>query len=143
MGILANSVLDAGGRVTGIIPQALVDKEIAHTGLTELRVVDSMHARKLLMASLADAFILMPGGFGSWEEFCEVVTWAQLGIHTKRCGVLNIAGYYDSLLTQVQHAVTEGFVGPVHGEMIVVETNPASLLDRLKCPAPPMLGKWI
>jgi len=99
MGVLADSVLAAGGQAFGVIPRDLLEKEIAHTRLTHLHVVDSMHERKALMASLADAFVLLPGAYGSWEEFCEVITWAQLGIHCKPCGVLNVAGYYDPLLS--------------------------------------------
>lgn len=130
MGALADSVLAAGGEAIGVIPQALVDKEIAHTGLTNLHVVKSMHERKQLMADLADAFILLPGGFGSWEEFCEIVTWAQLGIHQKPCGILNVAGYYNALLALASHAVAEGFVQAVYREMVIVENDAEHLLAR-------------
>jgi len=131
MGVLADSILGAGGQAIGVMPRALVEKEIAHTALTQLHVVDSMHERKALMADLADAFILLPGGFGSWEEFCEVVTWQQLGFHQKPCGILNVAGYYDSLLAQAAHAVSEGFLQPAHRDMVVVDSDPAALLSRL------------
>ena len=143
MGLLADAVLGAGGRAIGVIPRALVEKEIGHPNLTELHVVDSMHERKALMADLADAFILLPGGFGSWDEFCEVVTWLQLGIHQKPCGILNVAGYYDALLSLVTHAVSEGFVRPAHGDMLVVENEPSQLLSRLACAPPAVEAKWI
>ncbi len=113
------------------MPRALVEKEIAHTGLTKLCVVGSMHERKALMADLADAFVLLPGGFGSREEFCEVVTWTQLEIHRKPCGVLNVAGYYDALLALISHGVTEGFVRGAHREMVIVEEDAETLLSRL------------
>ena len=131
MGVLADSVLAAGGQAFGVIPRDLLEKEIAHTRLTQLHVVESMHERKALMASLADAFVLLPGGYGSWEEFCEVITWAQLGIHSKPCGVLNVAGYYDPLLSLTSVAVTEGFIRPAHHEMMIVEAAPDTLLSRL------------
>ena len=143
MGALANAVLFAGGRAVGVIPKSLVEKEIAHTSLTELHVVNSMHERKALMADLADAFALLPGGFGSWEEFCEIFTWLQLGIHRKPCAVLNVAGYYDSLVLQASRAVSDGFVPPSHLESLLIETDPRLLLSRLG--ATPVLqeAKWI
>lgn len=143
MGLLANAVLATGGRAIGIMPKSLVEKEIAHTALTELRVVSSMHERKALMSDLSDAFALLPGGFGSWEEFCEVFTWLQLGIHNKPCGILNVAGYYDSLLAQVTRAVSDGFLRASHLESLVIETDPQLLLSRLA--AAPVLreAKWI
>jgi uncharacterized protein (TIGR00730 family) len=131
MAVLADSVLAAKGQAIGVMPRALVEKEIAHSRLTKLHVVGSMHERKVLMADLADAFILLPGGFGSWEEFCEVVTWTQLGIHRKPCGVLNVAGYYDALLALISHGVTEGFVRGAHREMVIVEEDAETLLSRL------------
>jgi uncharacterized protein (TIGR00730 family) len=127
MGALADAVLSTGGHAIGVMPRALVEKEIAHTGLTQLHVVKSMHERKALMADLSDAFVLLPGGFGS----CEVVTWSQLGIHQKPCGVLNVAGYYDPLLSMAAHAVAEGFLRPAHSGMLVVEDNPEMLISRL------------
>jgi len=143
MGALANAVLSAGGRAIGVIPKALVEKEIAHTSLTELHIVNSMHERKALMADLADAFVLLPGGFGSWDEFCEIFTWLQLGIHRKPCGVLNVAGYYDSLIAQTSRAVSDGFVPASHVESLTIETDPRRLLSRLA--AVPVLqeAKWI
>jgi len=143
MGILANACLNAGGRVIGVIPQALADKEIAHTGLTELRVVNSMHERKSVMAELSDAFVSLPGGFGTWEEFFEVLTWSQLGIQRKACAVLNVDGYYDPLLAMADRAVSEGFVSNVHRDMLLSDTDPERLLDRLSQYSIPDVDKWI
>ena len=143
MGVLADSVLAARGQAIGVMPRALVEREIAHTGLTQLHVVESMHERKALMADMADAFILLPGGFGSWEEFCEVLTWSQLGMHQKPCGVLNVAGYYDALLALATHAVSEGFVRPAHREMVVVDDDPGRLLRRLADAPVVAEVKWV
>ena len=143
MGIVADSVLAAGGEAIGVMPRALVEKEIAHTSLTKLHVVESMHQRKALMADLADAFLLLPGGYGSWEEFLEVVTWLQLGIHRKPCALLNVAGYYDALLSQASHALEEGFLRPAHKEMLIVEENPARVLARLESAHVPSETKWV
>jgi uncharacterized protein (TIGR00730 family) len=143
MGVLANAVLSAGGRAVGVIPKSLVEKEIAHCSLTELHIVNSMHERKALMADLADAFVLLPGGFGSWEEFCEIFTWLQLGIHRKPCGVLNVAGYYDSLLMQTSRAVSDGFLRASHLESMIVATDPRSLLSRLAVAPVFQEAKWI
>ena len=142
MGVLADSVLAAGGQAIGVMPRPLVEKEIAHTSLTKLHVVESMHERKALMADLADAFVLLPGGFGSWEEFCEIVTWLQLGIHRKPCAILNVAGYYDGLLSLADHALAEGFLRPAHHEMVIVETSPQALLSRLGSAVIPSEVKW-
>jgi uncharacterized protein (TIGR00730 family) len=143
MGILADSVLAAGGQAIGVMPRALVEKEIAHTSLTELHVVESMHQRKALMADLADAFLLLPGGFGSWEEFCEVLTWLQLGIHRKPCAILNVAGYYDGLLSLADHALAEGFLRPTHREMVIVEKDPQVVLSLLTNASIPSEVKWV
>lgn len=143
MGILADAVLAAGGQAIGVMPRALVEKEIAHTSLTKLHVVESMHQRKAMMADLADAFLLLPGGFGSWEEFCEVVTWLQLGMHSKPCAVLNVAGFYDGLLQLAEHALAEGFLRPAHHKMVIVENDPQALLARLASAAIPSEVKWI
>ena len=143
MGILADSVLAAGGQAIGVIPRSLVEKEIAHTSLTKLHIVESMHERKALMADLADAFVLLPGGFGSWEEFCEIVTWLQLGIHRKPCAILNVAGYYDGLLALADHALAEAFLRPAHREMLIVENNPEALLSRLANAVIPSEVKWV
>ena len=143
MGKVADAVLAAGGEAIGVIPRDLADKEIAHNSLTKLHIVGSMHERKTMMADLADAFVLLPGGFGSWEEFCESVTWLQLGIHRKPCGVLNVAGYYDGLLGLSEHAVAEGFLSAAHREMIVVGENAAELLASLASVELPANAKWL
>jgi uncharacterized protein (TIGR00730 family) len=131
MGTLANTCLNQGGRVIGVIPRALADKEIAHTGLTELRIVSSMHERKLVMADLSEAFIALPGGYGTWEELFEVLSWSQLGIQRKACGILNVNGYYDPLLELADKSVAEGFLGLTHRELLLSEVDPERLLDRL------------
>ena len=141
MGQLANAVLENGGRVTGVIPEAIAEMEVAHTGLSDLRVVDSMHTRKALMAELADGFIALPGGLGTLEEFVEVLTWAQLGFHAKPCGLLNVAGYYDSLLSFIEHTAGQLFIQPEHRELILVENDPAKLLDRFSAYVAPRLDK--
>ena len=143
MGVVADACMEAGGSVTGVIPRALAEREVAHHGLTELHIVDSMHERKALMADLSDAFIAMPGGYGTFEEFCEIVTWSQLGIHTKPCGLLNIAGYYDSLLRQFDHGVSEQFIKPEHRQLVLSSDSPEELLQQLKSFSAPLLAKWI
>jgi uncharacterized protein (TIGR00730 family) len=142
MGVLADTMLDAGGEAIGVMPQSLIDREIGHSGLTELKVVDSMHERKALMAELADAFVAVPGGIGTLEELIEVYTWSQLGIHAKACGVLNVAGYYDHLAAFLDHAVEAGFLRPQHRAVLSVASSPADLLDRLAAYEPPVVGKW-
>ncbi|HEY7513398.1 MAG TPA: TIGR00730 family Rossman fold protein [Vicinamibacteria bacterium] len=131
MGALADEVLARGGTVTGVIPRGLVDREIAHATLLDLRVVADMHARKALMAELADAFLALPGGFGTLEELFEVVTWVKLGIHDKPVGLLNVAGYYDGLLRQVERAVSEAFVSSRERDQLLVADEPKALLDQL------------
>jgi uncharacterized protein (TIGR00730 family) len=143
MGIVADACLREGGRVVGVMPRALVAKEIAHRGLTELHVVESMHERKALMADLAGAFIALPGGYGTWEEFCEVLTWSQLGLHRKACAVLNVNGYYDPLLALADRAVAEGFVRQEHREILLSDTDPVRLLDRLSNYVVPIVDKLI
>lgn len=143
MGVLADTALAANGRVYGVIPSALVAKEIAHPHLTELHVVSSMHERKAAMVEMAEAFIALPGGFGTWEEFFEVLTWAQLGLHTKPCGLLNVRGYFDPLLALVDHAIDEGFVRPEYRRMICAAETPDALLASLESYEPPVVGKWI
>ena len=144
MGAVADAVLKGGGEVIGVIPRALVQRELAHDHLTELRVVESMHERKALMADLSDAVIALPGGFGTFEELFETVTWSQLGIHRKAFGVLNVAGFYDGLLALVQHAVDEGFVPPEHRALILEATEPEPLLDLvIGYEPPPPVVKWI
>lgn len=143
MGAVADSVLSAGGEVIGIIPEALLEKEVAHQHLTELRVVASMHERKAMMADLSDAFIAMPGGYGTFEEFCEVLTWSQLGIHQKPCGLLNVEGYYDKLLALFDHAAAEGFVRELHRSLVVEATDPEVMLEVLEGYRWPRVEKWI
>jgi len=132
MTVIADMVLDLNGHVTGVIPDSLVGKEVAHQGLTDLRVVSSMHERKALMAELADGFIAMPGGIGTMEEFFEVLSWAQLGIHEKPCALLNVCGYYDPLIQFLDRAVADDFIKPKHRALLVVESEPAELLDRIE-----------
>ncbi|MGA8599671.1 MAG: TIGR00730 family Rossman fold protein [Bryobacteraceae bacterium] len=142
MGVVADSALAAGGEVTGVMPQALIDREIGHNGLTEMRIVTSMHERKALMADLSDAFIALPGGHGTLDEFCEILTWAQLGIHAKPCGILNVAGYYDPLLEMFSRAVEEGFLKAVHRDMILVDGDPVHLLERMGAAGLVSMDKW-
>jgi len=143
MGVVADAVLAAGGEVYGVITEALVMRKRAHNGLTRLKVVQSMHERKAGMAELGDAFIALPGGLGTLDEFFEAVTWAQLGIHQKPCGLLNVNGYYDGLRAFLQHAVDQGFVHPAHCEMIMIEEDPARLLDRFAAYVPPVVDKLL
>jgi len=143
MGAVADEVLRLGGLAVGVIPESLMRKELAHAGLSELHVTPSMHARKTLMAELADGFVALPGGIGTFEEIFEVWTWAQLGFHGKPCGLLNVAGYYDGLVSFLDHAASEQFVRPDQRRMLVVEENPAALLDRFASYTPPALPKWV
>ena len=145
MGALADAVLAAGGEIIGVIPDLLVDAEVAHSGLTELRVTGSMHERKATMAGLAEGFIALPGGLGTLEEFAEIVTWAQLGLHAKPTGLLNLLGYYDGLLRFLDHATHERFVRPDHREMILAGPSVAELLAAMDgWTAPPRTpAKWI
>ena len=142
MGVLANAVLELGGKVHGVIPQMLMDKEIAHQGITELHVVASMHARKTMMAALSDGFIAMPGGFGTLEEIIEIVTWGQLRFHDKPCGLLNIDGYFDHLIAYLDHANNEGFLRTENREMLLVDANPAALVRQFERYAAPHVDKW-
>jgi uncharacterized protein (TIGR00730 family) len=143
MGVLADAALGAGGAVEGVMPSGLVAREVAHGGLTHLHVVSSMHERKALMSDLSDGFIALPGGFGTWEEFFEVLTWGQLGLHSKPCGLLNVDGYFDPLLSFVEHSIEEGFVRREYQTMIAVSASPAALLDKLASYQPPVVEKWI
>jgi uncharacterized protein (TIGR00730 family) len=144
MGTLADAVLEAGGEVTGVIPKALLEREIAHLGLTDLRTVDSMHERKALMADLSDGFLALPGGLGTFEELFEIVTWAQLGMHRKACGLLNVRGFYDGLAAFLDHAVAERFLRPEHRDLLLVETTAGAMLERLLAFEPaPGVAKWI
>lgn len=137
MGIIADAVLHSGGSVTGVIPRDMAEKGVAHNALTELQYVADMHERKTRMFSLSDAFITLPGGLGTLEEIFEVVTWAQLGYHTRPCGFLNITGYYDHLVAFLDHAAGQGFIGRAHREMILVDTAPQTLLERIGSYVPP------
>src|SRR5438876_4091637 len=141
MGVLADAVLARGGEVIGVIPRALVQREIAHPTLTELRVVENMHERKATMAELAEGFVALPGGTGTMEELFEAWTWGQLGLHVKPCGLLNIAGYYDALLAFIDRAMTAGFLSLRHREMLVVEADAHALLRRFSSYSPPE-HKW-
>jgi len=143
MAVLADTMLEAGGGITGVIPRMLVDREVANTALSDLRIVESMHERKSLMAELADGFVALPGGIGTLEEFFEIWTWAQLGMHEKPCGLLNVAGYFDPLLSFLDRAVDEGFVRQVHREMVVVESDPEALIDKFGEYDPPRVVKWL
>jgi uncharacterized protein (TIGR00730 family) len=143
MGAVADAALAANGTVTGVIPEALVAAEVAHGALADLRIVGSMHERKKLMADLADAFVALPGGFGTFDELFEIVTWAQLGLHAKPIGLLNVDGYFDPLLGLVRGAVAEGFVADQHAGLLYVESDPAALLARLRAHRPvPLVRKW-
>jgi uncharacterized protein (TIGR00730 family) len=143
MGAIADAALEGGGRVTGVIPQSLVDREIAHPGLTDLRVVDSMHERKAQMAELADAFVALPGGVGTLEELFEVYTWNQLGLHAKPLGLFNVRGYFDGLVRFLDHAVQERFVTPQNRAMLLVGEDLDALLDGLAGWQGPAQPKWI
>lgn len=137
MGVLADAVLEAGGRAVGVIPQALVDRELAHGNLSELHVVGSMHERKARMADRADGFVALPGGYGTCDEFFEIVTWAQLGIHRKPIGLLNVAEFFDPLLAWIDRAVVEGFIRAEHRRLILVDDDAARLVDALGRYQPP------
>src|SRR3954451_19680625 len=137
MGELADSVHEHGGHVTGIIPQQLMEKEAAHTGIANLIVVASMHQRKSQMADMSDGFIALPGGIGTLEGFFEILTWSQLGIHARPCGILNVAGYFDGLTRFLDHAVKEGFITELHRDMILVADEPGELVERMRAYEPP------
>jgi uncharacterized protein (TIGR00730 family) len=143
MGAVADAVLQAGGEVTGVLPRNLFLKEVAHAGLTDLRIVESMHERKALMASLSDGFIALPGGFGTFEEFFEILTWAQLGLHGKPMGLLNIRDYYSSLLALADHGVREGFVREEHRALILTDDSSERLLEKMRAFTPLPLPKWV
>jgi uncharacterized protein (TIGR00730 family) len=143
MGALAEGALAAGGEVIGVMPKHLVDREVAHTGLTELRIVHSMHERKTLLSDLADGFVAMPGGIGTLEELFEVWTWGQLGLHRKPYGLLNLLGYFDPMLAFLDHAVSEGFLGVANRRMLAVDADHAALLARMEAMEPPAVRTWI
>ncbi len=143
MGVVADAVMNAGGKVIGVIPEALLARELGHHGVTELRVVNTMHERKAMMAELADAFIAMPGGIGTFEEFFEVLTWAQLGIHHKPCGLLDTRGYYQPVIHLLANAVTEGFLRAEHQQMVLKAEQVEELLAQMEAHKPPQTAKWI
>ena len=143
MGVLADAVLKAGGEAVGVIPENLMAREVGHNGLTKLHVVHSMHERKALMADLSDAFIALPGGFGTLEEFCEVLTWAQLGLHAKPCGILNVLGYYSPLLAMFDHAVKERFLKQENRRLVVARESATELLRALEQWRPALVEKWL
>jgi uncharacterized protein (TIGR00730 family) len=143
MGVLADATLQNGGHVIGVIPEKLVIKEVVHEGLPDLRVVKNMHERKALIAELADGFIALPGGYGTYEEFCEILAWSQLGYHRKPFGLLNVAGFYRGFLDFFDHATREGFIRPQHRELVMVEEEPEKLLQRLETFRPPTEVKWV
>lgn len=143
MSALAEAMLDDLGDVIGVIPHMLVEREVANKALADLRIVGSMHERKAMIAELADGFIALPGGIGTLEEFFEIWTWGQLGMHQKPCGLLNVAGYFDPLLEFLDRAVEEKFVREVHRAMVIVESDPRALLARFEAYDPPRVVKWI
>jgi uncharacterized protein (TIGR00730 family) len=143
MGIAADELLARGGQVIGVIPEALVTRELAHQGLTKLHVVSSMHERKALMVELSDGFIALPGGFGTLDELCEILTWAQLGLHGKPCGLLNVAGFFDGLLAQIERAVRDRFIRVEHQALLLVDSDARRLLARMREFRPPRTHKWI
>lgn len=143
MGTLADAALARGGKVIGVIPESLMAKEVGHHGLTELRVVGSMHGRKALMSDLSDGFIAMPGGFGTFEEFCEIVTWAQMGLHSKPCGLLNLEHYYEPLLAMFDHAVGEGFLHEENRCLVLDDHDAEHLLQKMTQFKPSVVEKWI
>ena len=143
MGALADATLAAGGEIVGVMPRHLVDREVAHSGLTRLDIVESMHERKARLAEMADGFVALPGGLGTLEEFTEIWTWGQLGLHRKPYGLLDVAGYYSPLLTFLDHAVAERFVRPEHRAMVRVADEPAALIAAMEAAPPPALPKWL
>jgi uncharacterized protein (TIGR00730 family) len=143
MGAVADAVLAGGGRARGVITRALQAREVAHHGLTSLQVVDTMHERKAAMADAADGFVMLPGGYGTLDEFFEMLTWAQLGIHAKPCAILDVADFFAPLRAFIDSAVTAGFVHPAHRDMVIVDDDPARLLDRMAAWTPPPVSKWL
>jgi hypothetical protein len=143
MGVLADAMLEQRAEVIGVIPQALLDREIAHVGVADLRVVGSMHERKALMVELSDGFIALPGGYGTLEEFCEVLTWAQLGLHGKPCGLLDVDAYFDPLLALFDEAVAAGFLRSENRALVLRANDPEALLDQFASYKPVVVPKWI
>lgn len=143
MGVIADEVLAGGGEVIGVIPQSLVAREVAHQTVTQMHIVNSMHERKALMADLSDGFMALPGGMGTLDEFCEILTWAQLGIHQKPCGILNVENYFTPLLAMFDHAMREGFLRDTHRALVIEATEPETLLDLLAKHQPQHVEKWL
>jgi uncharacterized protein (TIGR00730 family) len=143
MGVVADTAMAEGGEVIGVIPHSLFAKEVGNAGITDLRIVGSMHERKALMADLSDGFIAMPGGWGTFDELCEILTWAQLGLHRKPCGILNVEGYYDKLLAMFDHSVAEGFLKPEYRPMMITSTDPEELVAKMHAYRGPLIEKWI
>jgi uncharacterized protein (TIGR00730 family) len=143
MGVVADAALAAGEEVVGVIPKALLEKEIGHEGLTDLRVVGSMHERKMLMADLAGGFVALPGGYGTLEEFMEVLSWAQLSLHEKPCALFNVSGFFEPLSELFDRAVAEGFVHPEHRSLVLTGEDPEALLERMEAYEPPETKKWV
>ncbi len=143
MGAIADGTIEGGGHVTGVIPQSLVDRELAHKGLNELHVVASMHERKAMMAQISEGFIALPGGYGTLDELFEIITWGQLGFHRKPIALLSVGGYFNPLLAFIEHMATEGFIKPEHRAAVLVKTEVDDLLDTLLVYEPPELEKWI
>ncbi len=143
MGAVADTVLAGGGEVIGVIPKALVEKEVSHKGLTELKVVDSMHERKAAMLDLSDGFIALPGGLGTLEELFEVLTWSQLGLHSRPCGIINVEGFFDHLIEFLDHAVGQKYIKGAHRDMLLVRDDPNELLDAYENYQHPTVNKWI
>jgi uncharacterized protein (TIGR00730 family) len=143
MGVVADAALEAGAEVHGVITQALLDKEVGHAGVTELHVVDTMHERKARMADLAGGFIMLPGGFGTLDEFFEALTWTQLGVHAKPCGILDVNGYFDPLVRFLDSATQQRFVTQAHRDMVLVDQDPDGLLERLASWTSPTIDKWL
>ncbi len=143
MGVLADAMLEGGGKVIGIIPRPLATKEVAHYGITELHIVESMHKRKAMMADMADGFAALPGGYGTLEEICEILTWGQLGIHAKPCGLLNVEGFFTTLIDYLNHAVAEGFLKSKYRDLVLLEDSPDTLLERFRTYIPPKTRQWI
>jgi uncharacterized protein (TIGR00730 family) len=143
MGALADAVMEAGGRITGIIPHFLQTKEVAHKGLTELISVEDMHQRKALMHEMSDGFIALPGGYGTLEELFEMLTWGQLGLHSKPIGLLNIAGFFDHILASLDHMVEEGFIHEINRRMVLMSHSPEDLLEKMLAYQAPTVPKWL
>ena len=142
MGLVADAAIAAGGQVIGVIPEFMVQKEVAHTGVSDLRVVQTMHERKALMADLSDGFITLPGGLGTLDELSEILSWAQLGLHVKPCGMLNVDGFFNPYLSFLDDVCARGFMRPEHRSLLLVESSPESLLRSLQAVSPPRANKW-